>query len=258
MRDSDLVLIPVRGSQVAGIAVGWLAVALSMAAIGSASVARVGGDVAEPQTQITVWRSITTGNSGASLAPAVDTSRAMAALTQPGFSTVSVVQSAKPLTSARTPAAPVSSQASSATPQPTPTRSVTAVPVVTAAPLVAVPNDLAVGSEPTTTPVASTPTKSKPGKDHSTKYASDSQTTGTPGSAVVAAASVATWQQAVGAISAVCQGTGLASVQLSPSEGYEATEHTSPVRDEITFDGPSTLSVRVTCSEGTPSFEILH
>jgi len=32
---SDLVLIPVKHSQVAGLAVGWLAVALSMAAIGA-------------------------------------------------------------------------------------------------------------------------------------------------------------------------------------------------------------------------------
>jgi len=223
-----------------------------MAAIGSASVARLGGDVAEPRAQITVARSINTGNSDASPAPGPDTSMVIAALTQPGFRTVSVAQPAKPVTSARSTAAPVRSKASSATPQPT--------LAVTVAPVVTVPDVIVVGSEPSpsTTPVTPTPTKTKPGKDHSTKHPSAGQTTGTSGNPVVAAASVATWRQAQGVIRAACEGTTLASVQLKPGEGYEATDRTSPVRGAITFDGPRKLSVRVSCTEGTPSFEILH
>jgi hypothetical protein len=252
MRDSDLLLIPVRASQVAGIAVGWLAVALSMAAIGSAAVARVGGDVAAPQAQITVMRSIDTGNSDASPAPGIDTSMAVAALTQPGFRTVSVATSANPVTQVRTNVAAARTKTSSATPQ-QPLAS-----TATTAPVVAVPDVVVVGSEPTptATPVASTPSKTKPGKNHSTKNPPGSQATSASGGPVVAAASVATWHRAEGAIRAVCQGTALASVQLKPSGGYESTERTSQVRSAITFDGPSTVSVRVTCADGTPSFEI--
>lgn len=238
-------------------AVGWLAVALSMAAIGSASVTRIGGFASEPQTQITVMRSIDTGNSDASPAPGTDTSMSVATLTQPGPRTVSIAAAPKPVTTVRTTAALISPKTSSATPQPASATTVTAAPVVTVPVVV-------VGSEPTTvsTPAAATPTptKTRPGKNNSTKHpyanqsASANQTAST--SPVVAAASVATWQGAVGAIKAACQGTALASVQLKASDGYGATQRTSQVRSAITFDGPCTVSVRVTCSDGTPSFEV--
>src|SRR5487761_2774286 len=58
---SDLVFIPVKGSQVAGLAGGWLAIALSMAAIGSVAVGRVGVSSSEAQVQITVTKSVRAG-----------------------------------------------------------------------------------------------------------------------------------------------------------------------------------------------------
>jgi hypothetical protein len=58
------VFVAVKGSHVAVLVLGWLAVALSSAAIGSSSVARVGLGSAKPQWQITVARTVDTNTSG--------------------------------------------------------------------------------------------------------------------------------------------------------------------------------------------------
>lgn len=48
--------MPVKGTHVAALAIGWLAVALGSAVLGSASISHLGFGAAQPQSQITVTR----------------------------------------------------------------------------------------------------------------------------------------------------------------------------------------------------------
>jgi hypothetical protein len=121
---SDLVLIPVKHSQVAGLAVGWLAVALSMAAIGTAAVDRVGMGNAAAQVQATVTKSATVGISAVASAPSASPSSEPPAPSavkgDSGTRTVSLTQSARSVTTRTT--APTSAsenvQVSITVPQP--------------------------------------------------------------------------------------------------------------------------------------------
>jgi hypothetical protein len=241
----------VKRSQVAGLAAGWLAIALSMAAIGAAAVSRVGVDVTESQVQITVARPTRDVQAAWTPAPAADTFNISPAA-RPNVPTVSFAQYTKAVTPARTTVAPVAAKSVVATP---------AAPssTVTAAPVVAVPNSAVVDTEDgstTTPPVPSTTPTTKPGKD-STKHHSSGNTASGSGSTAVVATSLSVWKEAEGAIRAGCMGTELTFVEAKPSQGYEASQRTSWVRTAVTFKGPTKVSVGVSCSGGEPSFSIL-
>jgi hypothetical protein len=65
---------------------------------------------------------------------------------------------------------------------------------------------------------------------------------------------MSTWESPEGAISAGCQGTALAFADPTPSDGYGVDTQTTWFGASITFDGPTTLTVWVDCSDGHPSF----
>jgi hypothetical protein len=67
---------------------------------------------------------------------------------------------------------------------------------------------------------------------------------------------LSTWEGPEGAISAGCQGPALAFADPTPSDGYDVSTRTTSFGASITFDGPTTLSVWVNCSDGDPSFAI--
>ncbi len=171
-------LILVRHSQVAGLAVGWLTVALSMAAIGSAAVSRVGMGTAEALVQVTVTKSVTVGIYGAALAPAESSSSEPPApgvvKGESGTRTVSITQYARSAAT-RAPSASTNVQVSTTVPQPTPASGSVAVP-----PVVEVPQSeelLPENATPTTTPTATaTPTKARPTKVTASKKATGSKT----------------------------------------------------------------------------------
>jgi hypothetical protein len=232
--------------------VGWLAIALSMAAIGAAAVARVGVDVTESQVQITVSRPTRDVQATSTPAPAANTFGTSLAA-PPNVPTVSFAQYAKAVTPARTTAAPVAAKRVVATP---------AAPssTVTVAPVVEVPDSAVVdpeGGSTTTPPVPSTTPTTKPGKD-STKHHQSGNTATVSGSGAVVAMSISAWREAEGAIRAGCQGTELTFVEAKPSDGYDAIQRTSWLRTAVAFTGPTKVSVGVSCSGGEPSFSILH
>ncbi|HSN10563.1 MAG TPA: hypothetical protein VLS51_00440 [Propionibacteriaceae bacterium] len=163
--------MPVKGSHVAALAIGWLAVALGSAVLGSASIARLGFGTAQPQSQITVMRvgspmrAFPTGE-GVTDFVGVDAAG-------PGGRTVSVIPYLKP--SVRTTASPA--------------------PVATAAPAAAAPSDITapIGDAPLLPPTSSgsgptlglaptaspTPSSTAPGKG-STKKPPNNKSTPTP------------------------------------------------------------------------------
>ena len=243
--------IPVKGPQVAALTVGWLAVALSMAAIGSASVAHVGVGTAESQPRVTVARTVSLGTSATTPVAAPDIVAALSAPTQPAVVTVAVAQDAKPVTHVRTTSAPTAAQTSSALPQVAPTTSPVTVSVGT------VPTVGVTTPSGTTTLTPSTPASTKPGKGSTVKHSSGGKATTTSASATVQAASFSAWRQTAGAIWAGCQGPTLTYVDPKPSDGYGATQRASWIHTSITFEGPTRVSVRVGCSDGKPSFSVL-
>jgi len=153
---SDLVLIPVKHSQVAGLAVGWLAVALSMAAIGTAAVDRVGMRNAAAQVQVTVAKPATVGISAVASAPSASPSSEPPAPSavegDSGTRTVSLTEDARSVTTRTTTSANV--QASITVPQSAPARSGATVPPVVAVP----PSEVLLAEDRTPT---TTPTKTK-------------------------------------------------------------------------------------------------
>ncbi|HET7725002.1 MAG TPA: hypothetical protein VFK68_10210 [Propionibacteriaceae bacterium] len=108
-----------KGSHLAALVTGWLAVAMASAAIGSASVARVGLAAAEPRSQITVTRSAAPVRSfpaGGAAADFVDSNVASgradgSTLSVPPYRTPSVRPTALPVLIVSTaPTAPVADQ----------------------------------------------------------------------------------------------------------------------------------------------------
>ncbi len=254
-----------RGSQVFGLAVGWLAVALSMAAIGTASLARVGLSTSGPQAQITVSRSTSAGQSDSVLAPASGDWITISARTQADVGTVSLVELTTPVTPARTTVAAAGSMASSAEPQPsppsdTPTAPVVKAPVVKAplveAPVVVIPDNDALDTADGVQPMK--PATTKLSQDLTPNHPSDGTATKASDSLLVATESFSTVRLSEGAIRAGCNETALTFVEPKPSDDYQSTQRTSGSRTSVTFDGPTELTVWVSCSDGKPSFSILH
>jgi hypothetical protein len=243
----------VKHSQVAGLAAGWLAVALSMAAIGTAAVNRVGMGTAKAQVQVTVARSVTVGISGAVLAPAQAPSSEAATPSavkgESGTHTVSLTQYA--LSAARTTSASANIPVPITVPLSTPASSSAAVP-----PVVAVPGSEALlpqDGTPTTTPTKAKPTKVTTPKKSTVINAA----TATADPSVVAV-TFAAWSGPQGAIRAGCKGTQLAIVEPKPSDGYTASQRLALIRSSITFDGPEKLSVLVSCEDGLPRFSTMR
>jgi hypothetical protein len=243
----------VKHSQVAGLAAGWLAVALSMAAIGTAAVNRVGMGTAKAQVQVTVARSVTVGIYGAVLAPAQAPSSEAATPSavkgESGTHTVSLTQYA--LSAARTTSASANIPVPITVPLSTPASSSAAVP-----PVVAVPGSEALlpqDGTPTTTPTKAKPTKVTTPKKSTVINAA----TATADPSVVAV-TFAAWSGPQGAIRAGCKGTQLAIVEPKPSDGYTASQRLALIRSSITFDGPEKLSVLVSCEDGLPRFSTMR
>jgi hypothetical protein len=203
---SDLVLIPVKHSQVAGLAVGWLAVALSMAAIGTAAVDRVGMRNAAAQVQVTVAKSATVGISAVASAPSASPSSEPSApsvsASEPGMRTAALAQYVKPA------AAPTTSASASArvqvlvtAPQPTPASTSATVTSVVEVPQseVLVPEDIST----TTTPTTATPTKVTATKKPASSKATTTDQITASGSPE--AVSFSAWHHPQGAIWAGCK-----------------------------------------------------
>lgn len=246
-----------KHSQVAGLAVGWLAVALSMAAIGTAAVNRVGMGSAGAQVQVTVTKSVTVGISAVASAPSASPSSEPPAPSgvkgESGTRTVSLTQyarSAPTRTTAPTPAS-ANVQVSITVPQPTPASSGATVPPVVAVPQseVLLPED----GTPTTTP-----TKAKLTKVTTPNKPTGSKTTTATENPSVVALTFAAWRHPQGAIWAGCTGTKLAFFEPKASDGYTATQRLAWIRSSITFDGPEKLSVFVSCADGLPSFSTVR
>jgi hypothetical protein len=174
----DLVLIPVKHSQVAGLAVGWLGVALSMAAIGTAAVDRVGIRNAAAQVQVTVTKSVTVGISAVASAPSASPSSEPPAPSavngDSGTRTVSLTQYARSVTTRTTPPTSASEtvQVSITIPQPTPASSGATVPPVVAVP----PSEVLLTEDrtPTATPTKVTTPKKPTGSKTVTASANPS------------------------------------------------------------------------------------
>jgi hypothetical protein len=246
----------VKHSQVAGLAAGWLAVALSMAAIGTAAVNRVGMGTATAQVQVTVARSVTVGIYGAVLAPAQapssEAASPSAVMGESGTRTVSLTLARS---AARTTSASADVQVPITVPRSTPASSSAAVP-----PVVAVPGSEALLPEdgtPTTTPTT-TLTKAKPTKVTTPKKSTVINAATATADPSVVAVTFAAWSHPQGAIRAGCKGTQLAIVEPKPSDGYTASQRLVLIRSSITFDGPEKLSVLVSCEDGLPRFSTMR
>ena len=238
-----------KGSQVAGLTAGWLAVALSMAAIGTASVGRVGVDTAGPRAQVTVTKTVLVGDSASTSVAATDIAVVTSASTQPVAATVTAAQYVKPITPARTAAAAAKTSSALQTPP----RSASPGPPTLGVPIVSAPvvGSTIVGVErPGDEDTASTwlPVPTKGG----TKLASGTAST----SPATVGVSTSTWRGAQGAIWAGCKASALTSLDPKPSKGYSVSARSTWLGTTITFVGPTTLSVLVRCSDGKSSFTI--
>lgn len=251
-------LIPVKHSQVAGLAAGWLTVALSMAAIGTAAVGRVGMGTAEALVQVTVTKSVPVGIYGAGLAsagaPSSEPPAPGVVTSESGTRTVSITEYARSAAT-RTSSASTDVQVSTTVPQPTPASGGVAVP-----PVVEVPQSeelLPEDGTPTTTPTA-TPTRAKPTKVTTPKKPTGSKTATATVNPSVEAVTFAAWSQPQGTVRAGCKGTQLTLVEPKASDGYTASPRLAWIRSLITFDGAEKLSVFVTCEDGLPSFSTVR
>jgi len=247
--ESDLVSIPVKGSQVAGLVAGWLAVAMSMAAIGSASVARVGLGASEPQTQITVASSIGTGESQPVGSVVGALSLAGPALPQTPLATVSKAQSVAVASAVRKAATPVAAGTPSVTPQPPVVSSTPVLPPATIAP----------------TDASAKPAKDPTGRPHKSPWTKPTkETTGsgtkaiTSESLVVTAASLTSiWRTAESTVTAQCTGRSLEALRSTLSSGHTAGMQQVRART-ATLSGPTRVSVQAAQSAGTPSPTVAH
>ena len=223
-------LIPVKHSQVAGLAVGWLAVALSMAAIGTAAVGRVGMGTVGAPVQVTVTKSVTVGIYGAGLAPAEAPSSVPPApgvvTSESGTRTVSITEYTRSAAT-RTPSASTDVQVPTTVPQPI-------------------------------APPTATPTRARPTKVTTAKEQTGNKTATATVNRSVEAVTFAAWSQPQGAIRAGCKGTQLTLVEPKASDGYTASPRLAWIRSVITFDGAEKLSVFVSCENGLPSFSTVR
>lgn len=232
-----------KSSQVAGLTAGWLTVALSMAAIGSASVSRVGVDNAESQPQVTVTRTIAVEKVDKAVPTPIAATDIAAAITAPTqVSAASLGQYAKPVTTTRT-SVPTSAQTPPASPPITSATTPSDVPGSGSGS--GTPGDTPASPPPIVTVPKPTPS---PTKDPSEGHGS---APGSPG----ASPSFGVWRHAQGVIWAGCAGQVLTFLDARPSYGYTVTQRTSPVRAAVTFSGPTTASVRINCTFGQPSFD---
>ena len=198
-----------KHSQVAGLAAGWLTVALSMAAIGTAAVGRVGMGTAGAVAQVTVVKSVTVGIYGAALAPAEAPSSEPpapgVAQGESGTRTVSITEYARSAAT-RAPSASTNVQVSTTVPRPTPASGSVAVP-----PVVEVPQSEALLPENATP--TTTPTKAKPTNDTTPKKPTGSKTANATVNASAADVTFAARSHPQDAVRAGCKGTQLALIE---------------------------------------------
>jgi hypothetical protein len=203
---SDLFFIPVKHSQVAGLAAGWLAVALSMAAIGTAAVGHVGVDTSVAQAQATVRKPVTVGIPSAPLAttqtPQSHAPAPSVSASEPSMRTAALAQYVKPAAAATTSTStPARVQVLVTAPQPTPASTSATVSSVVKVPQseVLVPEDVSTATTPTT----ATPTKVKATKKPASRKTTTTDQIKASGS--LEAVSVSASRNRQGAISAGCK-----------------------------------------------------
>ncbi len=205
---------------------GWLAVALSMAAIGTASLARVGMGTAPSLPQITVRASADAGSAASAAAAVSDDSVTIPAPIQPVQNAVPLSQYQDAFVAART--IPPLAARPSRTSQPVPTSGDSTVP--------ALPNEAVLPSEkPTitapaavTTPRASTtPPASTTSAVRTTPDRRDATHTADPPDAAAAsptqlAVSISTWHPQVEVAPSGCTASEPLAVDPDPSTGGDA------------------------------------
>lgn len=173
---SDLVFLPVKGSYVAALVVGWLAVALASAAIGARSVAGVGFGASRPQWQITVARSVDTSTSVSTSDAAADIVAGGVAPARAEGRTISVPPYVRPAATGRVASAALPPPASSSP------SSTSSVPTASATP------SASSGSYPTPNLAITSPPTAEPGKG-ATKH----PPVGKPSPTPLASASPQSW-----------------------------------------------------------------
>lgn len=221
-----------KGPHAAALAAGWLAVALSMAALATAAISRVGTQSSGAQAQVTITMTATVRATSAPTAPSSAAQIPSAAAKTAGstIDTTQTTQLGRSSTVSRTTFAP-------------PAVIATARAASTSRPAVAVP-DIGVLLPSTQTPTPAATTK-KP----TTSSATSKDTVEASGTA-----SESWWKQRHGRIYADCRGDRLAYAEAWAASGYRVTKSSTWIRTAFLFDGSSPVTVLVGCHDGHATF----
>ncbi len=217
-----------KGPRAAALIAGWLAVALSMAALATAAISRVGTTNGGAQVQVTVTRTATVPATAPS--PSLVTPQA-----------VPVTTSTPDESASETSTAPVQTVATSSRPA----VAELAVVVAPSAPAMSVSAVVAppAPSTPTTSP-SSNVTSSKPVPLPATSTPTAKSDT----------VSWLTWRRSQGGVRAGCHGSVVLVADQWAAKGYVVTRHSNWIRTVVVFDGPSPLKVLVDCHDRKPNF----
>ena len=222
-----------KGPHAAALAAGWLAVALSMAALATAAISRVGTQSSGAQAQVTITMTATVRTTSAPAAPSSPAQIPRAAATT-AASTIDpppTTQVGRSSTVSRTIVPPV---AIAPAPAASTSRPVVAVPDIgMLLPSTKTPTPTATTKKPTKTPTPSATTKNT----------------------VEASGSLDSWwKHHQGRIHAGCRGDKLVYAEAWAASGYRVTKSTTWIRTAIRFDGSSPVTVLVGCHHGHASF----
>ncbi|MGV8849785.1 MAG: hypothetical protein ACOH16_09570 [Propionibacteriaceae bacterium] len=226
-----------KGPHAAALAAGWLAVALSMAALATAAISRVGTQSSGAQAQVTITMTATVRATSARTATSSSAQIPSAAGTA-AEPTIDITQAGLSSTVRRTTVAP-------------PAVIATAPAAPTIRPIVTVPSiSVLLPSTPTPTPTATTqkPTATRPPKTP-TSSATSKDTVEASGTA-----SESWWKQRQGRICADCRSDELAHAEAWAASGYRVTKSSTWIRTAIFFDGASPVTVLVGCHDGHATF----
>ena len=226
-----------KGPHAAALAAGWLAVALSMAALATAAISRVGTETSGAQAQVTITMTATVRATPGPTAPS--------SLTQLPGAPEMTAQSTTEVTAGMEAATQVQAtrvRRSSTVSRMTVTQPFAAPAASTSAPVVLVPT-IDVPSTPTATPTATKSTKT-PTPSATTKNTTEADGTIT----------ALTWAHRQGGIHAGCLGERLAYAEPWATTGYRVEKSYTWIRTAIFFNGSAPLTVLVGCQGGHPTF----
>lgn len=210
-----------KRAEAAAIAAGWLTVALSMAAIGSAAVSHVGAGTASVQVQLTV----------PAAAPATTQRAVQIAPEPPAAPTIDASEAAALTTSVAVPSATVTAPTAAAT-----AKGIAAVP-----PTAPIPTGLVSSAVPTGDNAVLTiadPVAKPSATSTATSSTFDSSR----------------WEGPQGTVWARCDGRQILYVGARPADHYEVTKDYSWSHVSVIFDGPDPVTVTVKCYSSVPHF----